>query len=102
MGALALFSLLRRMIRSQLMCSIGAGVAIQANILYDYALVGGIKELTTASLIPLVAAILAEQLPSPRSWRSGLALLRRSPEQRQRSATASRRGWGCCSQLRSS
>jgi hypothetical protein len=74
MGALALFALLRRVIGNPLMCSIGAGVAMQANILYDYALVGGIKELTTASLIPLVAAILAEQLPGPRSWRSGLAL----------------------------
>ena len=62
MGALALFALLRRVIRSPLMCCIGAAVAIQPNILYDYALVSGIKELTTASLILLVAAILAERL----------------------------------------
>jgi len=74
MGALALFALLARCIRSRLMCCIGAAVAIQANILYDYALVSGIKELTTASLVLLVAAILAEQLPGPRSLRSGLAL----------------------------
>ncbi len=74
MGALALFALLRRVIRSPLMCCIGAAVAIQPNILYDYALVSGIKELTTASLILLVVAILAEQLPGPRSLRSGLAL----------------------------
>jgi hypothetical protein len=74
MGALALFALLRRVVRNRLMCCIGAAVAIQPNILYDYALVSGIKEMTTASLIPLIAAILAEQLPSPRSLRSGLAL----------------------------
>jgi hypothetical protein len=74
MGALALFALLRRVIRSPLMCCIGAAAAIQPNILYDYALVSGIKELTTASLILVVAAILAEQLPGPRSLRSGLAL----------------------------
>ncbi|HEV7528621.1 MAG TPA: hypothetical protein VGO29_06970 [Solirubrobacteraceae bacterium] len=74
MGALALFALMRRVIGSQLMCCIGAAVAIQPNILYDYALVSGIKEMTTASLIPLVAAILAERLPDARSLRSGLAL----------------------------
>jgi hypothetical protein len=74
MGALALFALLRRLIRSRLMCCLGAAVAIQPNILYDYALVSGIKEMTTASLILVVTAILAEQLPGPRSLRSGLAL----------------------------
>jgi hypothetical protein len=74
MGALALFALLRRLVRSRLMCCVGAAVAIQPNILYDYALVSGIKEMTTASLILVVTAILAEQLPGPRSLRSGLAL----------------------------
>jgi hypothetical protein len=74
MGALAVYALLRRVIAIPLLCCIGAGVAIQANILYDYALEGGIKELTTASLILLVAALLAERLPGPRSLRSGLAL----------------------------
>jgi hypothetical protein len=74
MGALALYALLRRVVASPIICCIGAAIAIQPNILYDYALVGGIKELTTASLILLVAAILAERLPGPDSPRSGLAL----------------------------
>jgi hypothetical protein len=75
MGALALYALLRRAVASQILCCIGAAIAIQANILYDYALEGGIKELTTASLILLVAAILAEWLAERRgSVRSALPL----------------------------
>ncbi len=74
MGALALFALLRRAIANRLLCCIGAAIASQPNILYDYALEGGIKELTTASLILLVAALLVERLPGPRSLRSSLAL----------------------------
>jgi len=75
MGALAVYALLRRVITSPILCCIGAAVAIQANILYDYGLEAGIKELTTASLILLVAALLAERLPDSRSLRSGLALV---------------------------
>jgi hypothetical protein len=74
MGALALYALLRRAVAQPLMCCVGAAVASQPNILYDYALQGGIKELTTASLILLVAALLVERLPGPRSLRSSLAL----------------------------
>jgi hypothetical protein len=74
MGALALYALLRRVVASPIICCIGAAVAIQPNILYDYAREGGIKELTTASLILLVAALLVERLPGPRSLRSSLAL----------------------------
>jgi hypothetical protein len=75
MGALSLFALLRRVVPSLLLCCIGASIAIQANILYDYALEGGIKELTTAALIALAAAILVERVTSERrSVRSGLAL----------------------------
>jgi hypothetical protein len=74
MGALAAYALLRTAVASRLMSCIGAAVAIQANILYDYGLEGGIKELTTASLILLVVALLAEQLPGPRSLRSALPL----------------------------
>ena len=75
MGALAAYAMLRRILASRLICCVGAAVAIQANILYDYALVGGIKELTTASLILLVVAILVEWLAErPRSARSLIPL----------------------------
>lgn len=75
MGALALYALLRRAVTSQLICCIAAAVAIQPNILYDYALEGGVKELTTVSLILLVAALLAEWLAERRrSLRSALPL----------------------------
>jgi hypothetical protein len=75
MGALALYALLRRAIASPIVCCVGAAVAIQANILYDYSLVGGIKELTTVSLILLAAALLAEWLAETRrSLRSALPL----------------------------
>jgi hypothetical protein len=75
MGALALYALLRRVVTNPLFCCIGAAIAIQPNILYDYALVGGIKELTTASLLLLVAAFLAEWLEErPRSLRSAVGL----------------------------
>jgi hypothetical protein len=75
MGALAVYALLRRAITSPVMCCIGAAIAIQANVLYDYALVGGIKELTTASLILLLTAILVEWLSERRrDLRSALPL----------------------------
>jgi hypothetical protein len=75
MGALSIYALLRRVLTSLLVCCIGAAVAIQGNILYDYALVGGIKELTTVTLILLAAAILVEWLAErPRSVRSALPL----------------------------
>ena len=63
MGALAIYSLLGRMSSSRPLRAIGAAVAIQPNVLYAYALEGGIKELTTASLLMVVAAVLAERLP---------------------------------------
>jgi hypothetical protein len=77
MGALALYSLLRRVIVSPLLCCIGAAVAIQPNILYDYALEGGIKEITTAPLVLLIAAVLGEWLAEKR--RSPCALLPLAP-----------------------
>ncbi len=75
MGALALYALLRRVVTSQLICCIGAAVAIQPNVLYDYALEGGIKELTTTTLLLLCAAVLVEWLAQrPPSVRSLLPL----------------------------
>jgi hypothetical protein len=63
MGALALYSLLGRLTRSALMRTVGAVVAIEPNVLYGYAQEGGIKELTTAALLLVVIAVLAEALP---------------------------------------
>jgi hypothetical protein len=75
MGAIALFALLRRVIANPVLCCLGAAIAIQPNILYDYALQGGIKELTTASLILAAAAVLVEWLPARgRTLRSLLPL----------------------------
>jgi hypothetical protein len=75
MGALALYALLRRVLANRLICCIGAAVAIQPNVLYAYALEAGIKELTTAALLLLVAAIVTEWLTKrPTSVRSALPL----------------------------
>ena len=63
MGALAIYSLLGRITASRVLRAVGAAVAIQPTILYAYALEGGIKELTTASLLMAVAAVFAERLP---------------------------------------
>jgi hypothetical protein len=63
MGAIAIFSVLGRVTRNGLMRCVGAAVAIQPNVLYGYALEGGIKELTTASLLMVVLAVLTERLP---------------------------------------
>jgi len=63
MGALAIYSLLGRVTGSRPLRAVGAAVAIQPTVLYAYALEGGIKELTTASLLMALAAVLAERLP---------------------------------------
>ena len=63
MGALAIFSLLGRIATSGPLRALGAAVAIQPNILYGYALEGGIKELTAATLLMSAVAALAERMP---------------------------------------
>jgi hypothetical protein len=63
MGATAIFALLGRVTRNGLLRCVGAAVAIQPNVLYGYALEAGIKELTTAALLMVVAATLSERLP---------------------------------------
>jgi hypothetical protein len=73
-GALAIFSLLGKITRNGLMRCIGAFVAIQPNILYGYALEAGIKELTTAALLIVVAAVLADGLPGERLRRGAIPL----------------------------
>jgi hypothetical protein len=75
MGALALYGVLRRIVPNRLICCLGAAVAMQPNVLYAYALEGGIKELTTAALVLLVVAVVAEWLVErPTSVRSALPL----------------------------
>lgn len=63
MGALAIYSLLGRVTDSRLLRAVGAAVAILPTPLYAYAMEGGIKELTTASLLMTVAAVFARRLP---------------------------------------
>jgi hypothetical protein len=72
MGALAIYSLLGSVTRNRLMRFVGASVAIQPNVLYGYALEAGIKELTTASLLMIVAALFAERLPGDGARRAVL------------------------------
>ncbi len=74
MGALAIFSILGRVTRNPLMRCLGAAVAIQPNILYGYALEAGIKELTTAVLLLIVVAVLADGLPGERGRRGAVPL----------------------------
>jgi hypothetical protein len=74
MGALAIYSLLGRITANPIVRCVGAAVAIQPNILYGYALEAGIKELTTASLLLVVVALLAERLPGDGLRRSVLPL----------------------------
>jgi hypothetical protein len=62
-GALAIFSLLGRIAASLPLRAIAAAVAIQPNLLYGYALEGGIKELTATTLLMVAIAVLAERLP---------------------------------------
>ena len=72
MGALAIYSLLGRISTNRPIRAVGAAVAIQPTVLYAYALEGGIKELTTASMLMAVAAVLAERFPGDGPRRSVL------------------------------
>jgi hypothetical protein len=74
MGALAIFSTLGRVTRNPLLRCVGAAVAMQPNILYGYALEAGIKELTTAALLLVVVAVLADGLPGDGARRRVVAL----------------------------
>jgi len=74
MGALSLYGLLRRAIESRPLRALAAGVAIQANVLYAYGLVGGFKELTTAFLLLLTVGLSAELIPRFARLREGVPL----------------------------
>src|SRR3954447_12549945 len=63
MAALSAYGLLSRAIEAPAMRALGAAVAVQANVLYAYGLVGGFKELTAAFLLVLVAGLGAELAP---------------------------------------
>jgi hypothetical protein len=63
MGAVAIYSLLGRATTSRPLRALGAAVAIQPNVMYAYALEGGIKELTTATMLVVTAAVFAERRP---------------------------------------
>src|SRR4051794_37830652 len=67
MLALALYAVLRRGIPSAPVRAVAAGIAAQPTILYAYTLAAGIKELSGAAAIVLVAAGLAPRPPPRRS-----------------------------------
>jgi hypothetical protein len=69
-GALAIYALLGHVNKNRPLRALGAAVAIQPNVLYGYALEGGIKELTTATMLMICAAVLAERLPGEGDSRS--------------------------------
>jgi len=72
MGAIAIYSLLGRATSVRPLRALGAAVAIQPNVMYAYALEGGIKELTTASMLVVTAAVFAERRPGEGTYRSVL------------------------------
>lgn len=74
MGALAVYLLLAPLVASRPLRALGAGIALQANVLYGYGSVGGFKELTTASLLLLTAAVARDSLPERAQARAMLPL----------------------------
>ena len=56
--ALGLFGLLRGLVRSVRLRALAAAVAAQANVLYSYALAGGLKELAAAAVLVLTAGLI--------------------------------------------
>jgi hypothetical protein len=73
MLSLSLYELARRLVRSPRLCALIAFVAAQPALLYGYAMWSGIKEVTSAALIGLFAALL------PSAFLSETALDERSP-----------------------
>jgi hypothetical protein len=63
MLGLSLYAVLRRAIPSPPLRALAAGIAAQPTILYAYTLAAGIKELSGAAAIVLVAAVIAERRP---------------------------------------
>ena len=74
MSALSLYSLLGRLVEPRAWRALGAFIAAQPNILFAYALGGGIKELSTACFLLLLAALFAQVLPRLAPGRALLAI----------------------------
>jgi hypothetical protein len=74
MGALSLYFLLGQLVANRALRALGALVAAQPNVLYAYALAGGIKELCTSCFLLLVAALLVPVAKRARPGRSVLAV----------------------------
>ena len=75
MLALGLYALLGRAIDNRPFRALAATIAAQPNILYGYALVGGIKEFTSAMCLVACAALLPPLLTAgPQRWRDVIPL----------------------------
>lgn len=61
--ALGLYALLRDAVPSRPLRGVAAGIAAQPNVLIGYGLVGGVKEIVSASLLVLCAALLRPTAP---------------------------------------
>ncbi|HWF33201.1 MAG TPA: hypothetical protein VG188_11645 [Solirubrobacteraceae bacterium] len=72
MGALSLYFLLGTLVENRPLRALGAVVSAQPNVLYAYALAGGIKELCTSCFLLLTAALL---VPVATRLRPGRGLL---------------------------
>jgi hypothetical protein len=64
MGALSVYSLLTPVVASRPLRMLAAAIAVQANVVYAYGVVGGFKELSAAMLILLVAAVIGHLRPA--------------------------------------
>lgn len=73
-GALAAYSLASLVIAPRPLRALAAGTVIQANILFGYALEGGVKELSAATFLLLAAALLASGPSAIRVGRKPIAL----------------------------
>jgi hypothetical protein len=74
MLALGVYGLLGRIVPSRPLRALAGFVAAQASTLYGYALVGGIKELTTAAALVFCAALVSAIRPREDGWRGLLPL----------------------------
>jgi len=70
MGALAIYSLLGGVTDRRPLRALAGFVGVQPNVMYAYALEGGIKELTTAAMLLVCGAVLAECAPGKGSLRA--------------------------------
>jgi hypothetical protein len=74
MSALSIYSLLGPLVRNRALRALGGLVAALPNVLYAYVLAGGIKELSTACFLLLVAALFVPVMTRLRPGRAMLAV----------------------------